>query len=171
MLPPINLKKWIDENKQDLQPPVGNKMIYNDGEFKVMVVAGPNERSDYHVEAGPEWFYQIQGPMVLKIVDPANGEFRDVRIEEGDMFMLPGNVPHSPQRFANTLGLVIERERRHDETEDMLRWYCEKCHEIVFQDQFYCHDLGLQLKPVIARWRSDEALRTCSKCGHVNPPK
>lgn len=130
---PFNFHKWVSENQDKLKPPVGNFMFYH-GEFKVMVVGGPNERSDYHIEDGEEWFFQIKGDMSVKIVD--NGEFKEIPIKEGEMFLLPAKVPHSPQRPKDTIGIVIERERKKDEL-DGLRWYCEKCKEVVYEEWFY----------------------------------
>jgi 3-hydroxyanthranilate 3,4-dioxygenase len=164
MLPPFNFYKWIDENKDKLQPPVGNFMFYH-GEFKVMVVGGPNHRKDYHINNGEEWFFQIKGDISVNIVEKE--EFKEIEIKEGEMFLLPGNIPHSPQRPKDTIGIVIERERRKDEI-DGLRWYCEKCKTIVFEEFFHCFDLGVQLIPVIKKWGSDKDLRTCKKCGHLN---
>ncbi|KAG5462857.1 MAG: hypothetical protein BJ554DRAFT_3201, partial [Olpidium bornovanus] len=143
-----------------------------------------------------EWFYQYKGDMLLKVVD--NGEFKDIPIREGEMMLLPGarvtrpncliadqnpvacslvstrfftgNVPHNPVRFANTVGLVIERSRPEGK-EDSLRWYCSNCREIVHEATFYCTDLGRQLKPVIEAYASDEKMRTCKKCGKVNEAK
>jgi len=180
LLPPINFQKFLDENKDKLQPPVCNTMMYGqpDGQFKLMVVGGPNHRKDYHVEEGEEWFYQIKGDMKLKIVENGHflGErnmeketFRDIIIKEGEMFMLPAHVPHSPQRFADTVGIVIERAR--DETElDVLRWYCDDCRHVVHQATLHCTDLGTQLKPVIEGYYASEEQRTCPNCGKVDQP-
>ncbi|KAJ3320235.1 3-hydroxyanthranilic acid dioxygenase [Blyttiomyces sp. JEL0837] len=167
--PPLNFPKWIEENKHLLQPPVNNFCIYR-GEFIVMALGGPNKRTDYHVNPTEEWFYQHKGDMLLKVVD--EGEFKDVAIKEGEMLLLPPNVPHNPVRFADTIGIVIERQRPEGSL-DRLRWYCEKCHEITYEDAFYCTDLGTQLKPVIERYAADVSLRTCKKegCGHVNTAK
>jgi 3-hydroxyanthranilate 3,4-dioxygenase len=109
--------------------------------------------------------------MILKIVEP-NGTFTDVPIKEGDVFLLPGNIPHSPQRFENTLGIVLER-RRPENSLDTLRWYCEKedCKSVVYEESFYCVNLGTQLKPVIDAYFANDEKRTCGKCGHVNPKK
>jgi 3-hydroxyanthranilate 3,4-dioxygenase len=166
LLPPINLEKWVDDNRHLLKPPVGNKVIYEDSEFTVMVVGGPNARTDYHLNQGEEFFYMIEGDMVLKVVE--DGEFRDIPIREGEIFLLPGNVPHSPQRKPNTVGLVIERERKEGE-KDGLRWYCPECGAVVHEEYFQLHDIAAQLAAVIERFKESKKLRTCPECGHLHP--
>ena len=71
LVQPLNFKKWIDEHRHLLKPPVGNKQVWDNGEYIVMVVGGPNNRKDYHYNETPEFFYQVEGDMVLKIIDPA----------------------------------------------------------------------------------------------------
>ncbi|KAJ3043113.1 3-hydroxyanthranilic acid dioxygenase [Rhizophlyctis rosea] len=168
LLPPINFPKWLKENEHLLQPPVNNFCLWNSADFTVMAVGGPNARTDYHVNETEEWFYQYKGDMLLKVVD--DGEFKDIPIKEGEMFLLPGNTPHNPVRFADTIGIVIERKRPENSL-DRLRWYCTNCKEIVYEDAFHCTDLGKQLKPVIEKYYASEDLRTCPKCGTVNPRK
>jgi 3-hydroxyanthranilate 3,4-dioxygenase len=164
----FNVAAWLAANKEQLRPPVSNKLIYA-GEFKVMVVAGPNVRTDYHVEAGEEWFYQLEGAMVLRVVD--NGTFYDVHIGPGDTFCLPACVPHSPQRAPGSIGIVIERERRDGER-DALLWYCqvETCRQLLFRKEFLCRDLGTDLLPIIHEYFADVRNRTCTKCGFVEMP-
>lgn len=164
LMPPINLKAWIEEHRNLLKPPVGNKMIWQDSEFMVMAVGGPNQRQDFHVEDGEEFFFQVEGDITLRIIE--DGKIREIPIREGEMFLLPPNIPHSPQRPANTVGLVIERRRAEDER-DHLRWFCESCGEILYDANFQLVDLGKQLKPIIEQFWADEKLRTCKKCGHV----
>ncbi|KAG6861183.1 3-hydroxyanthranilate 3,4-dioxygenase 2 [Termitomyces sp. Mi166 len=110
--------------------------------------------------------------MLLRIVD--DGKFRDVRIEEGEMFLLPANTPHNPVRFADTIGLVVERIRPADSI-DRLRWYCtSSTHSeptVIYEETFHVTDLGTQLKPVIERWMSQEDLRRCKVCGQIAEPK
>jgi 3-hydroxyanthranilate 3,4-dioxygenase len=166
-LSPYNLKAWIEENRNLLKPPVGNKMVWKDTEFQVMIVGGPNARKDYHVDPGEEFFYQIEGDITLRIIE--DGKPRDVRIREGEIFLLPPNVPHSPQRGANTVGMVIERNRRSGE-KDALRWHCEKCGNLLHEASFALTDLGTQLKPIIEGFFADTKLRTCKKCGTVMQP-
>ena len=130
----------------------------------VMAVGGPNQRKDFHVEDGEEFFFQVEGDIVLRIIE--NGAVREIPIREGEMFLLPPNIPHSPQRPANTVGLVIERRRAEDE-KDHLRWFCEKCGEMLYDANFQLVDLGKQLKPIIEEFWADEKLRTCKKCGYL----
>ena len=163
----FNLREWIDKNRSLLKPPVGNKMVWQDGEFLVMVVGGPNRRKDYHVEDGAEFFYQIEGDITLKIID--NGVPKEITIREGEIFLLPAGVPHSPQRPADTIGLVIERARDEGET-DHLRWFCEKCGSELHDSSFELKDLGTQLKPIIEDFFADSGKRTCRKCGAVMEP-
>ena len=163
---PLNLARWVEEHRELLKPPVGNKMVWEDQDFLVMVVGGPNRRSDYHVEEGPEFFYQIEGDITVRLMDKDGP--RDVVIREGEIFLLPPRVPHSPQRPEGTVGLVIERKRRSGE-QDHLRWYCEGCGEIVHDAAFELKDLGTQLKPIIEGYYADEGLRTCKACGTVQP--
>jgi 3-hydroxyanthranilate 3,4-dioxygenase len=163
----FNLRAWIDEHRHLLKPPVGNKMIWQDAEFLVMVVGGPNARKDFHVEDGEELFFQVEGDIVVRVVE--GGKARDVAVREGDIFLLPARVPHSPQRPAGTVGLVIERMRKPDET-DYLRWFCESCGEPLHDAAFHCKDLGTQLKPIIEAFYGDAGRRTCRKCGTVMRP-
>ncbi len=164
---PYSLAQWVQDNLHLLKPPVGNKMIHGNGcSWKVMIVGGPNERTDYHIDDGEEWFYMLKGDMTLKIVD--NGVFRDVHILEGQSYLLPGHVPHSPQRKADTIGLVLERDRESTEL-DGLRWYCSGCKNVLRTFSFPCADLGSQLKVLITNWYAPESIqmRTCPTCGTV----
>ena len=162
MTMPYNLKGWVEENRHLLKPPVGNKMVWQDHQFMVMVVGGPNQRKDFHVEDGEEFFYQIEGDMVLRIMEEEGP--REIPIREGEIFLLPAGIPHSPQRPAGTVGLVLERQRKEGEL-DHLRRYCEGCGEILHDASFQLQDLGAQLKPVIEMFNADERLRTCGSCG------
>ena len=166
MLPnPINLQGWIDEHRHLLKPPVGNKCIV-DGDYIVMVVGGPNSRTDYHFEDGPEWFYQIEGEMVLRIQE--NGAPRDIPIKAGEMFYLPPHVPHSPQRMSGSIGLVIERKRLPHE-DDALMWFCVVCNHKLYAESFHLVDIEQDFFRVFERFYRDEALRTCTQCGTLNP--
>lgn len=165
--PPINISKWIEENSHLLQPPVNNYCLHRGG-FTVMIVGGPNERTDYHVNQTPEYFHQLKGHMCLKVVD--DGEFKDVIINEGDSFLLPGNTPHNPVRFADTIGLVVEQDRPEG-VNDKIRWYCRSCKDKIHEIEFYCSDLGTQVKDAILAFDGDMEARTCTKCGTLNYSK
>lgn len=165
--PPINFKAWIDEHRQLLKPPVGNKMVYEDSDFIIMVVGGPNARKDYHWDEGEEFFYQIEGNITLKVID--EGRPRDIPIRQGEIFLLPPKVPHSPQRPANTVGLVIERKRTEDEL-DGFQWYCEKCGNKLYEEFLRVTNLVTQLPPIFERFYSNKHLRTCKTCGTVMEP-
>lgn len=164
---PINFQKWIDTNRHLLKPPVGNKVIWKDGEFICMVVGGPNRRTDYHHDEGPEFFYQIEGDMVLKVMEEDGP--RDIHIREGDIYLLPPRVPHSPQRFENTVGLVIERNRLEGELDGLL-WFCEQCNNLLYSEYFQLTDVETQFPPVFERFNSQKSHRVCNHCGHTNPP-
>src|SRR5690242_10370564 len=116
----FDFRRWIDEHRHLLKPPVGNKRVFRDSEFIIMVVGGPNARKDYHVDPGEEFFYQLEGDMLLKTVQ--EGKLVDVPIRAGEILLLPAGVPHSPRRGGDTVGLVIERERRPGES-DGFQWY------------------------------------------------
>jgi len=131
----------------------------------VMIVGGPNARTDYHINETPEFFYQYKGRMLLKTVAP-NGEFKDIYINEGELFLLPGNTPHNPVRFADTVGVVIEQPRPEGSL-DRLRWYCQSCGDQVYEDAFRCTDLGSQIKDAVNKFRDSGDLRTCKKCGET----
>ena len=161
---PFNLKKWIDENRNLLQPPVGNYCLYKDaGNFIVMIVGGPNARKDYHYNESEELYYQIEGDIVVKIIE--EGLPRDIHINEGDMFLLPPKTPHSPQRGPGTVGLVIEKVRENEE--DGFLWYCENCGNKLYEEHLNVSDIVTQLPPVMSGFYSDDNKRTCSKCGSV----
>lgn len=161
MLPPINLKNWINENRHFLKPPVGNKVVYEDAEFIIMVVGGPNVRKDYHIDEGEEFFYQLEGDMILKIID--NGKSKDISIKEGDIFLLPPKVPHSPQRFENTIGLVIERKRRDGEL-DGFQWYCDFCHTLLYEEYLPLVNMVSELPPIFEKFWENKIARTCKSC-------
>jgi 3-hydroxyanthranilate 3,4-dioxygenase len=162
---PFDFKRWIDANREFLKPPVGNKCLV-DGDFIVMVVGGPNARTDYHFDEGPEFFYQLEGEMVLKVQD--GGHARDIPIRAGEVFYLPPRVPHSPQRMPDSIGLVIERKRLPHE-KDGLMWFCEKCNHKLFEEFFELHDIEKDFPAVFDRFYRSLEARTCQQCGHVNP--
>ncbi|MBP9191701.1 MAG: 3-hydroxyanthranilate 3,4-dioxygenase [Ignavibacteria bacterium] len=166
MLQSFNFKEWIEENRHLLKPPVGNKCIVND-DLIIMVVGGPNTRKDYHYEDGAEFFYQVEGDITVRVIE--DGKPRDIVIKEGEIFYLPPNIPHSPQRPADTVGLVIERKREPKEY-DSFQWYCENCGEKLHEETIKLTDIGSQLPPIFEKYWGDESKRTCKNCGTVMQP-
>jgi 3-hydroxyanthranilate 3,4-dioxygenase len=166
-LRPIDFKQWIDANRHLLRPPVGNKLVYQDSEFIIMAVGGPNSRKDFHVDPAEEFFQQLEGRMVLRVV--RDGRIEDVPIAAGEILLLPPKVPHSPQRMPDSVGLVIERRRRPGEL-DGLQWYCERCGQLLYEDFFPLTNIELQFRPVFDRFFGSLSLRTCKHCGAVMDP-
>ena len=158
----FNFQQWIDAHRAQLKPPVGNKRVFRDGDFIIMVVGGPNARNDYHVDPGQEFFYQLEGDMVLKTMQ--DGRALDVPIRAGEILLIPPHMPHSPQRPAHTVGLVIERARRQGEL-DGFQWYCEKCGQLLYQEFFELTDIEKQFPPVFERFFASDQKRTCAHCG------
>jgi len=166
-MPPVqafNFRRWIDDNRAVLKPPVGNKRVFQDGDFVIMVVGGPNARKDYHVDPGEEFFYQLEGDMLLKTMQ--DGRAIDVPIREGEILLLPSLVPHSPQRGAETIGLVVERQRRPGEL-DGFQWYCERCGNLLYQEFFELTDIERQFPALFERFYASRERRTCIRCGTV----
>ncbi|KAI9833469.1 MAG: 3-hydroxyanthranilic acid dioxygenase [Sarea resinae] len=166
---PLNMPKWLEENSHLLQPPINNYCVYNK-DVTVMIVGGPNARTDYHINPTAEWFYQYRGTMLLKVIDTDDSQpgaptvFRDIYIHEGDMFLLPPNTPHNPVRFADTVGIVLEQPRPAASV-DRLRWYCQQCRHVVHEAAFHCTDLGTQVKEAVNAFRDDLESRKCGHCG------
>jgi len=168
LLPPINFQQWIEEHRHLLKPPVGNAVVYTDNQdFIIMVVGGPNARKDYHYDEGEEFFYQLEGDIVLKVIE--DGQPKDIPIRQGEIFLLPPRVPHSPQRPANTVGLVIERKRRPDELDGFM-WFCERCGDKLYEEFLHVRDIVEQLPRVFERFYGSVELRTCKNCGAVMEP-
>jgi len=165
---PFSFKSWIDENRHLLKPPVGNQVVYKNNEnYIVMVVGGPNSRKDYHYNETEEFFYQIEGDIILKILE--NGEPVDIPIKEGEIFLLPPKVPHSPQRPANSVGLVMEIYRKHGEKDGFI-WFCENCGNKLYEEYFHLEDIINQLPPIMNRFYESQENRTCNSCGTVMEP-
>ena len=165
---PFNFKEWIAEHRHLLKPPVGNKLIFHDSTFIVMVVGGPNERTDFHVNQTDEFFYQLEGDMVLKIIGE-KGSIEDIPIREGDIFMLGRGIPHSPQRPAGSIGLVVEKTRERGEM-DGFQWYCEKCFHKLYEEFCHISDVENQLDVIFERYYGGD-YGLCPECGHGNGRK
>jgi len=160
---PLNFKKWINDNRDLLKPPVCNKVVWEDSDFIIMVVGGPNSRKDYHVDVEEEFFYQVEGDMLLKIIE--EGKPKDIHIKEGEIFLLPANVPHSPQRFKDTVGLVVEKTRKSSEL-DGFQWYCDNCFSLLYEKYTQVSNIVKQLPVIFDKFWESEKYRTCKNCNH-----
>jgi 3-hydroxyanthranilate 3,4-dioxygenase len=166
---PINFEKWISDHEHLLRPPVNNKTMQLGDDFLVQVIGGPNQRTDYHVDPYEEWFYQVRGDIVVRVMT-ADGP-RDVHIREGESWLLPRNVPHSPQRpTAGSIGLVLERVREEG-TLEQFRWYCLECDTLLHEVRLQVRDIVVDLPQVFERFYADTEARTCASCGALHPGK
>ncbi len=170
MMQPFNFNEWVSENQPLLKPPVGNKILFADHNgLVVQVVGGPNQRVDFHDDPVEEFFYQLKNDMMLKVID--RGKIENVRIREGDVFLLPPHMRHSPQRpIAGSVGLVVESPRAPD-MKDAFEWYCMACTSLVHRVEIAGVDLVRDLPPLFAAFYADVAQRTCKQCGALHPGK
>jgi 3-hydroxyanthranilate 3,4-dioxygenase len=167
---PVHLASWIEEHQHLLRPPVGNRTLVVGDDYIVQVVGGPNARTDYHVDPYEEWFYQLKGSMHVDVID-SGGTPRRIEIREGETWLLPRFVPHSPQRpEAGSIGLVVERVRE-DGLLEKFQWYCPECCALVHEVELQVRDIVKDLPPVFAAFYADERARTCPKCGALHPGK
>jgi 3-hydroxyanthranilate 3,4-dioxygenase len=165
----FNFQHWIEEHKYLLKPPVGNVQIWTDTDMMVTVVGGPNQRTDFHDDPVEEFFYQLKGDMVLKVIE--DGEHRDVFIREGDIFFLPPHVRHSPQRpMEGSIGLVVEPARAAG-VKDAFEWYCFSCDALVHRVEVQLVSIVKDLPPLYKAFYQDIAARTCGNCGELHPGK
>ncbi len=163
---PFNLNKWIEQNRDILKPPVGNKSIYPASEdYIVMVVGGPNARKDYHYNETEELFYQLEGTIRVHIQE--DGEKRTMELGPGDMYLHPGKVPHSPERPEGSVGLVVERKRTDINAKDGLLWFCENCNNKLYEVYFPLNDIENDFLRHFEYFYGSKELRTCNKCGTV----
>ena len=162
-MPAINLMKWYEEHKHEMKPPVSNKYLYDGEDFFVMIINGPNSRNDFHVTNSEEFFYQVKGAIVVRIIE--DGRIKDMIVREGETFFVPGNVPHSPTRPPNTIGMVVERRRPPGETEH-LQFYCDNCEHLVYDLEFDCKDIVNHFSQAMKEFWANPDLNTCKNCGN-----
>lgn len=163
-----SLKKWVEENRDDLDRPLMNhKRVWNE-DFIVMLFNGrtPQERSDFHINTSPEFFYQIEGEMFCRLI--VDGEAQDHIVKEGEMFYIPPHVPHLNRRGDGSIGLVIH-QKRAPEALDTMVWYCNSCSTELHRYSYRYTELRENLKTHIRMFLGDEDLRTCKNCGDVFP--
>jgi 3-hydroxyanthranilate 3,4-dioxygenase len=164
----FNLWKWVDEHRHEFDPPVGNKVIWEDSQFTAMIIRGPNARRDFHVDPSDEIFYMLKGDMVLEFMQDQKRQTQVIK--EGELLLVPALMPHSPHRPADTWGLVVEVKRTPDQAESLL-WFCDRCDARLHEVTMHVGDIEKELKVAIERFDADAGLRTCHRCGYVQPEK
>ena len=163
---PFNLNQWIKDNRALLKPPVGNKNLYKEaGDYIVMIVGGPNARKDYHYNETEELFYQLEGNIQVHIQE--DGVKKTMELGPGDMYLHPAKVPHSPVRGENSIGLVIERNRKKLNVNDGLLWFCDTCNEKLHEVYFPLNDVETDFFKHFKDFYGSEDLRTCKCCKTV----
>jgi 3-hydroxyanthranilate 3,4-dioxygenase len=162
----FNFGMWIEEHAHLLKPPVGNQLVFRDADdLIVQVVGGPNARTDYHDDPYEEFFYQLRGNMLLKLIE--DGRPRDVPIREGEILLLPGHVRHSPQRpEPGSVGLVVEKVRPRD-VNDGFEWYCPRCWALVHRVEVNVRNIVSDLPPLFEAFYSGR--RQCPQCAADHP--
>jgi len=165
---PFNLNKWVEQNRELLKPPVGNKNIYKESaDYIVMIVGGPNARKDYHYNETEELFYQLEGNIEVNVQD--NGVKKTMKLGPGDMYLHPAGIPHSPVRHEGSIGLVVERKRAGEEGKDGLLWFCDNCNHKLYEVYFPLQDIETDFLKHFNHFYGSEQLRTCDECGTVMP--
>lgn len=165
----FNLQDWIEQHAHLLKPPVGNRLLFEGTGMVVQVIGGPNQRVDFHDDPVEEFFYQLEGDIVLKVID---GErIVDIPIRQGEVYLLPPHVRHSPQRpQPGSIGLVIEGTRTPC-MRDGFEWYCFSCNRLVHRVELELRDIVEDLPPLFEQFYSNQRLRTCKRCGTLHPGK
>ena len=161
---PFNLHKWIEDHREELTPPVSNKQIWREADMIVMIVGGGNERNDFHDDPREEFFYQIKGDMDLWIWPEHGTAPFKMPIAEGEVYLLPPRLRHSPQRpDPDSIGLVVEYQRKIGEL-DGFEWACANCNELVHRVELQVQAIDKDLPPLFAAFNKDEQARTCPNC-------
>ncbi len=158
----FNLKQWVDENRGNWGQ---RRTIWADSDFIAFVTRGPNSRTDFHIDPGDEIFYQLEGELNLHFMTPEQ-KHKIAVIKEGELFLLPANVPHSPRRGEGSWTFVIERKRRPDE-QDRFVWYCEGCGTKLYETTVHFDDPTDAVKRANDSMKTNKEMRTCPRCGEA----
>lgn len=165
---PFNLSNWIEQNRESLKPPVGNRNLYREsGDYIVMIVAGPNARKDYHYNETEELFYQLEGNIEVHVQE--DGKKKTMKLSPGDMYLHPSGVPHSPVRYEGSIGLVVERKRANLDAKDGLLWFCDNCNNKLYEVYFKLENIEKDFLKHFKEFYTSKELRTCDNCGEVMP--
>jgi len=166
---PFSLARWIDDHADMLKPPVSNQQVYEDADLIVMIVGGGNSRTDYHDDPLEEFFYQLKGDMNLRIMDRPGEPPRDMQICEGDIYLLPAHLRHSPQRLdPESIGLVVEYSRPPGSL-DGFEWFCHQCHALLHRTEVQLDSIVDDLPPLFEAFYGSVEARTCGGCGSLHP--
>ncbi|MES2292728.1 MAG: 3-hydroxyanthranilate 3,4-dioxygenase [Pseudomonadota bacterium] len=167
---PFNFQDWIERHRPLMKPPVSNRLVFEEPNgLIIQVIGGGNRRVDFHDDPAQEFFYQLQGDMILKVMD--RGQMEDILIREGDVFLLPPNVPHSPQRpLPNSVGLVVEGPRLPGQ-KDGFEWYCFNCGDKIHRVEITLSNIVADLPPLFDAFYANTDQRRCKNCGTVHPGK
>jgi 3-hydroxyanthranilate 3,4-dioxygenase len=165
---PLNLAQWLDDNAEKFKPPVGNQQIWPNSDLICTVVGGPNQRTDFHDDPYEEYFHQFKGNAHLLVLD--RGKIERVELREGNVFLLPPHVRHSPQRpELGSLCTVIERARPNG-VMDAFEWYCANCTTLVARHELQLANIVTDLPKIFAAfYDGDAASRVCPNCGTLHP--
>ncbi len=158
----FNLHQWIEENRQDWGR---RRTIWEDSDFIAFVTRGPNNRSDFHINPGDEIFYQLEGELNLHYMTPEK-KHEIAILKAGELFLLPGNVPHSPRRKEKSWTFVIERKRSPEEL-DRFVWFCEKCNTQLYETTVRFDEPSDAVKQAYEAMKTEIKLRTCPQCGQI----
>ncbi|WP_242895197.1 3-hydroxyanthranilate 3,4-dioxygenase [Actinomadura litoris] len=142
------------------------KSLYPDSQFEVILVRGPNQRNDFHVDPYDELFLQMEG--TIRVDTREEGGPRRQLVRPGELYVVPAGVPHSPLRPAGTWGLVVEIRRRPGDVE-LVEWYCDACGGLIERVSMASSEMIESLGPLLEGFQADERRRTCGDCGHVLP--
>jgi 3-hydroxyanthranilate 3,4-dioxygenase len=164
----FDLWRWVEQHRASFEPPVGNKVIWEDSQFTAMIIRGPNARRDFHVDPSDEIFYMLRGDMVLEYIREGHRHAQVIR--EGQLMLVPALVPHSPHRPPDTWGLVVEVKRSPEQTESLL-WFCERCDALLHEVTMHVADIEQELRAAIEGFDASVERRTCRACGHVQPER
>ncbi|MBF8184504.1 3-hydroxyanthranilate 3,4-dioxygenase [Nonomuraea sp. K274] len=143
------------------------KSLYPDSQYEVVLVRGPNQRNDFHVEPYDELFIQLEGTIRVDTREEGAGPHRQL-VRAGELYVVPAGVAHSPLRPAGTWGLVVEIRRKPGDVEHV-EWYCDRCDALIERVSMESSEMIASLGPLLDEFQASEKRRTCRKCGSVLP--
>ncbi|WP_428265986.1 3-hydroxyanthranilate 3,4-dioxygenase [Haliangium sp.] len=166
---PVDVSGWVEASLARPTAAFLHHELFWDQGFIVKLFDGPtpDQRSDFHINTSPEFFYQLRGDMFCRLRE--HGRVVDVTVKPGEMFVIPALVPHLNRRAPGSLGLVIHQQRQPG-AKDAVAWYCDECGHQLHRVDYDFEDLLAQLPPLVRAFLADDDKRTCGRCGWVMPP-